>query len=92
MGGNEAAIAGMSYRDLAFQASSLEDIPIFFQIRNGALYRNELKQTLQRVVADSSLSVAAAMEECRSKWDELTTSFGRDQQQQSLEKTLGLRQ
>ncbi len=81
-----------SYVSVSTAAAKSDDIPVLFQIDEGHRYRFELKSALEEIVANPQADVLQILERCRQRMNALTDSIGRDHQQDSLERSLGLRE
>ncbi len=81
-----------TYASVSYRAAMADDIASTFQIKNGMVYRAEFKKALEQIVVDPNVDILQTLERCRQDLNLLTEKFGRDQQQDSLERTLGLRE
>jgi hypothetical protein len=78
------------YRDIAYRASGTDDISMFPKFRHALRYRSAIHRTLRRIVEEREVNIAKTMEECRLECDQITTTLGRDFQQDSLERAFNL--
>ncbi len=82
----------MEYRKLVKEISLRSNVQQCFRVHQGHLYRQELNTALTDILAlPDDARIPARMQQCLNSWLTITNSIGREAQQDSLEKTLGLR-